>query len=171
MPVGTPVPVAVASELSSKTSKTGDRFDVVVVEDVMMAGTVVIPKGSVGHGEILYTGDKGGFGKAGFIYFTLRDLVMGNRTIMLDGRFRQEGKNRNGSTAATYFTVGILAGLIKGDSGTVPKDLVLQGKTGEAISFTPIPAAIPQSAPAPQAAARPEPQAGSAPAKPDTPAS
>lgn len=140
LPVGTAVSVAIASELSSKNSKTGDRFDVIVVEDVSMAGTVVIPKGTVGHGEILYTGDKGGFGKAGFIYITLRDLVVGSRTIMLDGRFRQEGKNRNGSTAATYFTVGILAGLIKGDSGTIPKDLVLKGKTGEAISFIPAPA-------------------------------
>ncbi len=146
LPVGTAVPVAIASELSSKTSKTGDRFDVIVVEDVSMAGTVVIPKGTVGHGEILYTGDKGGFGKAGFIYITLRDLVVGSRTIMLDGRFRQEGKNRNGSTAATYFTVGVLAGFIKGDSGTIPKDLVLKGKTGEPISFIPAPA-VPSAPP------------------------
>ncbi|MBB4612086.1 hypothetical protein [Novosphingobium taihuense] len=169
LPVGTAVPVAVASELSSKTGKTGDRFDVIVVEDVSMAGTVVIPKGTLGHGEILYTADKGGFGKAGFIYFTLRDLVIGSRTVMLDGRFRQEGKNRNGSTAATYFTVGILAGFIKGDSSTIPKDLVLQGKTGESIRFTPAPAKA-LSPPETTSSTQPA-SAGSMPAPTATPAS
>lgn len=172
LPIGTAVPVAVAGELSTKTSKTGDRFDVVVVEDVQMAGTVVIPKGTTGHGEILYAADKGGFGKAGFLYFTLRDLVLGSRTVMLDGRFRQEGKNRNGSTAATYFTVGILAGFIKGDSGTIPKDLILKGKTGEAISF--VRASIEAAPQTGAAAASPQPAAQSsstAPVTPVTPAS
>ncbi len=150
MPIGTPLKVMLNSELATKQNHTGDTFDVTVLEDVVQDATVVIPKGTIGHGEIIFASDRGGFGKAGLLYIALRKLDLGERSVLLDGRFREEGKDSNGATAATYFAVGVFAGFIKGKPGVIPKGRELQARTGEPITF--VPGASPQPVPTPAAA-------------------
>lgn len=159
LPGGTPLKVMLNTELNTKQNRTGDTFDVTVLEDVVQDGTIVIPKGAIGHGEIIFAADRGGFGKAGLIYIALRRLDLGDKSVLLDGRFREEGKDKNGATAATYFAVGVFAGFIKGKPGTIPKGRELQARTGEPIDFVvgappppvPAPAAVPDLASAPAA--------------------
>jgi hypothetical protein len=150
LPGGTPLKVMLNSELNTKQNHTGDRFDVTVLEDVVQDSTIVIPKGAIGHGEIIFAADRGGFGKAGLLYIALRKLDVGDKSVLLDGRFREEGKDKNGATAATYFAVGVFAGFIKGKPGTIPKGRELQARTGEPIEF--VPGAPPPPVPTPAAA-------------------
>lgn len=157
LPGGTPLKVMLNAELNTKQNHTGDKFEVTVLEDVTQDGTIVIPKGAIGHGEIIFAADRGGFGKAGLIYIALRRLDLGEKTVLLDGRFREEGKDNNGATAATYFAVGVFAGFIKGKPGTIPKGRELQARTGEPIEFIPgsAPPPVPVASPAPDQASQP----------------
>lgn len=151
LPAGTPVVVTLDQQLSSATSKVGDKFQVTVSNDVVDGATVVIPRGAIGHGEVTFTTRRGGFGKAGIIGIALRDLQLGDRKVALDGRYREEGKNRNGATVATWFAVGVFSGFIKGDQGAIPKGRELKARTGEAIAYTPgsLPPSVPVNGPEP----------------------
>jgi hypothetical protein len=149
LPAGTPVFVSLDAELSTQSSKLGDGFFVTVVNDVTQDGVVMIPKGAKGRGEVTFVTKKGSFGKPGIIGIALRDLDLNGRTVLLDGRFREEGGNNNAATAATWFAVGIGSVLIKGKSSVIPAGRELKGRTGEDISVMPAaPEPSVQSAPA-----------------------
>lgn len=133
---GTPVFVMLDADLSTMTAKLGDRFPVVVLHDVIEHGTIVIPRGATGHGEVTFTTNKGAFGKPGIIGITLRQLQIGGRQFALSGRYREEGANNNGATAAAMFTVGVFSAFIKGKPGVIPRGRELKARTGEPIAFT-----------------------------------
>lgn len=173
---GTPVFVMLDADLSTMTAVLGDRFPVVVLHDVVEQDTIVIPKGATGYGEVTFTTNKGSFGKPGIIGITLRHLQIGDRQFALSGRYREEGANKDGATAATMFAVGVFSAFIKGKPGVIPRGRELKARTGEPIIFTPGISATP---PAPIAdtailAADPAPAAADTPAAatvaPETPA-
>lgn len=141
---GTPVFVMLDADLSTMTAMLGDRFPVVVLHDVVGQDTIVIPKGAAGYGEVTFTTNKGAFGKPGIIGITLRHLQIGDRQFALSGRYREEGANNNGATAAAMFTVGVFSAFIKGKPGVIPRGRELKARTGEPIIFTPgVAAALP----------------------------
>ena len=160
LPAGTPLTVMLNDELSTAKSKTGDVFHVTVLHDVLVGDTIVIPKGAIGQGDIAFAADKGGFGRAGLIVLALRSLQLGKTKFALDGRYREEGRNKNGATAATWVAVGVFSGFIKGKSGVINKGRELGARTGEEISFIPgaPPPPVPVSpwAPAPDVAQSPD---------------
>lgn len=133
---GTPVTVELGIDLSTATNHVGDRFPVTVVDDVVDRGTVVIPGGTSGYGEVTFSTNKGGFGKQGILGISLRFLDLNGRMVALDGRYREEGKGNDGAAAATMFAVGIFAFVVKGKSAAIPKGRRLRARTGEDIAFT-----------------------------------
>ncbi|MBL0916604.1 MAG: hypothetical protein IBJ13_14190 [Sphingopyxis sp.] len=133
---GTVVFVMLDADLSTMTARLGDRFPVVVLHDVVDQGTVVIPKGAPGYGEVTFTTNKGAFGKPGIIGITLRHMQIGDRQVALSGRYREEGANKDGATAATMFAVGVFSAFIKGKPGVIPRGRELKARTGEPIAFT-----------------------------------
>jgi hypothetical protein len=135
LPMGTTVMVMTNSELNTKDNKLGDFFDVTVLNDVVDQGVIVIPKGTIGYGEVTTSIRRGGFGKAGIVGVSLRYLELNGKKVLLDGRFREEGKNKNGATAATWFAVGVFSGFIKGQAGVIPKGRELKARTGEEIAY------------------------------------
>jgi len=162
---GTPVVVTLDQDLTTLKSMVGDIFEVTVAQDVVEGTTVIIPRGTVGHGEVTFVPRRGGFGKGGIIGISLRDLRLGDRRIALDGHYREEGKSRTGATAATFFAVGIFSGFIKGNESGIPKGRDLRARTGEDVAYTPgaAPPAPPARAPEPTASATEAPVASTAP--------
>lgn len=134
LPAGTPVVVMTNEELSTKANKVGDKFRVTVLHDVIDGTAVVIPKGTIGVGEVTFATDNGGFGKPGILSISLRHLELEGAKPLLDGRYREEGRNKNGATAATWFAVGVFSGFIKGKPGVIPKGRELKARTGEDIA-------------------------------------
>src|SRR5689334_9748707 len=65
LPALTPVFIKVDQELSSKRSKPGERFRILVAEDVRIGDRVVIPAGSAGEGEVVHAAKSSIGGKAG----------------------------------------------------------------------------------------------------------
>ncbi len=135
LPVGTRLQLATLQHLTTIDNKLGDSFGIVVVEDVTQDGTIVIPKGAQGVGEVTFIGKNGGFGRPGILQIKVVSLNVGDRNLPIDGRFREEGANKNGVTAATYFAVGVFAGLIKGKPGGIERGRLLRARTAEPFEF------------------------------------
>lgn len=163
LPFGTPVVVVVDEDLSTHERHVGDAFRVFVAEDVVVDGTVVIPKGAIGHGEVTFSTDKGGWGKGGILGIALRTLDLDSGEVQLDGRYREEGKNNDGAAAFTMFMVGIFAVAVHGKSSVIPRGRILKARTGEEIAYTPGVSAAARPFP-------PEPPAAAEAAAPDAPA-
>lgn len=159
LPAGTVVMVSMDEELTTARAKVGDRFGVTVIDDVAdpATGAIVIPKGTTGYGEVTFVSRKGGFGKQGILGIGLRFLTLNDREVMLDGRYRQEGKSNDGAAAVTMFAVGIFAVAVQGKTAIIPKGRALKARTGEDIPFTP------GAVPAPPEATAPEPTVAAAP--------
>jgi hypothetical protein len=135
LPVGTRLHLRLEDNISSVTSKPGDSFRVTVLEDVKSDETVVIPAGTHGRGEVTFVTNRGDFGKPGILSMEMREIQLGDRSVPVDGRYREEGKNKTGATTATFFAVGIFAGFIKGKVAVVEKGRELGASTGGDIAF------------------------------------
>jgi hypothetical protein len=144
---GTPVMVVLNDNLTTKTSHVGDRFEVTVVDDVGDQGIVVIPKGTIGYGEVTFSTDKGGFGKGGILSISLRYLDLNGKQVILDGRYRQEGKSNSTGAAVTLFAIGIIAAAVKGEGAVIPKGRELKARTGEDIALVAAPSHDPAADP------------------------
>jgi hypothetical protein len=139
VPAGTAVFVAVDQPIITGVAKLGDTFHVTVTEDVVVGGATVIPKGTPGEGSVTLASKNGSFGKGGILGIALRSLTIGDRQIALDGRYREEARNRDGTTAMTMFMVGILAATIRGEKGLIPAGRVLKARLGEDAALLPVP--------------------------------
>ncbi|WP_284124585.1 hypothetical protein [Parerythrobacter aestuarii] len=135
LPMFTLVNVTLNEAISSQTHVVGDEFSVTVMEDVVHNDTIVIPKGSIGAGQVTFATKKGGFGKQGILGLSLRTIEIGGDSFLLDGRYREEGKGNDGAAAATMFMVGIFAGLVKGKGVEIEQGRELRAKTGEDIPY------------------------------------
>lgn len=135
LPAFTSLKLMLNEELSSQTHAVGDKFTVTVLEEVVRNDTVVIPEGALGHGKVTFATAKGGFGKPGILAIKLTSLELGDREIDLDGRYREEGQNKNGAVFATWIAVGVFSGFIKGKPGYIEKGRELAAKTGEPLTY------------------------------------
>jgi hypothetical protein len=135
--MGTPVLLMLNQNLDTATNSIGDTFAVVVAEDVIAEGTIVIPKGAAGTGEVTFLTNRGGYGKPGIIQIAVRHVELGDRRILLDGRFREEGQSKAGAAAATWFAVGIFSGFVKGKPGAIERGRALRARLGEDFEYVP----------------------------------
>jgi hypothetical protein len=53
VPAGTLIPVFLLQKISSKKNRSGDIFEYKVAEDIVYAGSVIIPKDTIARGEVL----------------------------------------------------------------------------------------------------------------------
>jgi hypothetical protein len=156
LPSNTDVLLRMDQELNSKTTKVGDRFNLTVVNDVLINGLVVIPAGTRGVGEVTYHTKKGSFGKSGKMEIELKHLELGGRRIPITGKYRQEGEGGTTATVATAVLVGVFSAFVTGKSAIIPQGRELLAQTDEAIAYDPalapkpavLPATVPAAAPA-----------------------
>ena len=131
LPMFTPVMVALDQDISTETHKVGDRFTVTVVDDVISDGVPVISKGARGFGEVTFASGNGAFGKPGIIGLSLRSLEVHGRAVILDGRYREEGREQDASAAAVMYVAGPLSALVRGKDSAIEAGRVLKARTGE----------------------------------------
>ena len=117
---GTSVDLEVKQDVSSKTSKPGDWFDLALATPIMINDAVVIPAGAPGRGQVVHAA-KGGFGgSAGELLLAARYLDVGGQKLMLR-KFRVGGRGSdNGAEAMiTNAVVPIVGLLISGGNITI----------------------------------------------------
>lgn len=158
LPSNTEVDLTLNSEISSKKSKEGDMFTLSVAHDVMLGDYIVIPKGTRANGKVVYRTGKGAFGKSAKMEIEMVNLDLGNRSIPLSGKFRQEGQGNTGATVGTAVAVGVFSAFVTGRSAVFE-----QGREFRAYTRDPLPVALAQEVTTPIATSAPAPAVQAAP--------
>lgn len=140
IPAGTPLTVALASDLSTKTAKPGDAFDAHLASDLVINERRVASAGSRLTGTVteVVSGSNaiGAIPKLSLKFDRLE--LRGGRQIQISGEFTEQGKSEKGRDTAKILG-GAAAGAIIGhqvkenDTGTVVGGL-LGGVAGAAIA-------------------------------------
>ena len=112
LPEGTDVRLRMAEKLTSATATEGQRFDLVLDEDVQIAGVVVVPRGAKAVGTVVSVHKRGHMGKAGDLNIQINYLVVGEQRVPLRASNGREGDGRVGSTVVLTVLFGPL-GLLK----------------------------------------------------------
>lgn len=117
---GTPVPLKTVTDLHSKTQRQGDRFELVVEEDVTVGGQVVIPRGAIAIGEVAKHSKRGPYGKGGRLELRLLYVTAGGRNIRLDGIRSRKGAGNELPTVAATLVTGVIGSFIFGKNAVIP---------------------------------------------------
>ncbi len=136
MPANTAVAVTFNEEVSSKTRKQGESFNLSVASDVVYKGYVVIPRGSRAMGQITYRTGKGAFGKSGKMEVEINSIDVDGNRISTTGKFRQEGEGNTVATVGAVWVAGPFAAFVTGKSAIIPAGREVTIYTREPISIS-----------------------------------
>lgn len=118
---GTEFPMRLEETLSSKHAQDGDRFTVVLTEDVKLADGTLLRAGYRGVGEVIDARKNGMLGKTGKLNVRLTYLKVGDERIRLRASKGAQGDHRTGTQVVTFVFLGVFAGFIKGKNVSIPK--------------------------------------------------
>jgi hypothetical protein len=151
--VGTPVPLRLSEELTTKGKKlrVGQRFRMETSEPVMVQGAVVIPVGSPAVGEITDVRNKGMWGKSGHLAGRVLYVTVNGRQIRMSGAFDDKGVAGGIGAVAMSAIVFAPAGFfMTGTSAKVPVGAAIKGFVDEDVQLS-----LAAAAPAPMTVAAP----------------
>lgn len=149
---GTDVLLKTTTELTTegKALKVGDRFNLEVMEPVMLNGVAVIPVGARAVGEITTVRNKGMWGKSGNFDARLLYVVANDRQIRLAGTLGDKGRKSGvGAVAASAIVFAPAGFFMTGTSARLPAGTQIVGHLDEDVKIAFAPAAPPQTAAAP----------------------
>lgn len=143
MPALTPVSLEIATDLGSKTSKSGDSFPIRLAAPIMVEGTEAVAAGAEGMGEVVHAKESGGMGAAGELVLAARWLQVGERRLRLRSlKIVPEGQSRintvnaiNAGSAASPLPIGLIGYFISGGQAIVPKGTIADARTAEAFDL------------------------------------
>ena len=123
LPAGTPVAFEFAAQLDSKTSKIDAMFPIRLIYPIAIGGSVVVPAGTMGEGQVVHAAKSGWGGKAGELVVAARYIDFNGTRIPLR-RFRMGeiavGEDRRDTAfAATALVSPLLGFLINGGEKTI----------------------------------------------------
>ncbi|WBO22636.1 hypothetical protein [Sphingomonas abietis] len=128
---GAAVEVRPLHDVSTADLRRGDSIDLVVAQDVVKDGYVVIPRGTPGQGIVTYRTGKGGFGKSGKMEFDLVDLTIDGRPVPVSGHYRIAGQGKTTEVVIAWVIGGAaFASQIKGEDAVAGKGSHYAGVTG-----------------------------------------
>lgn len=102
---GTPVKLRISQTVSSADAHVNNRVEFEVVEEVQVAGTLIIPKGGIAWGTVTEAQPKRRLGRGGKLEIVMDSvrLVDGERAPL------RETKEARGGSRASLIAVGIVA--------------------------------------------------------------
>ena len=138
LPAGTPITMRLQSTISSKSSHTGDRFEGVLDEPIVIDTQTVVPRGATLTGRVLAAKSSGRLHDPGYLRITLVSMNVQSKPVEIETSsiFVKGGshKNRNlamiGGGGAGGALIGGLAG--GGSGALIGTALGAAGGTGVA---------------------------------------
>lgn len=144
LPAQTVLSLELLQPISTRTAKTGDRFELRVLHPVLVEGQVAIPAGSPALGEVIHSQKGGAFGKAGELLLTVRHVDVQGQKIPMRLFRPAQGSDRTGVVLATTIAVGIFSAFIRGEQIELPAGMAVSASVARETSI-PAPA-LPASA-------------------------
>lgn len=137
LPADTPISMSLNEQLSSRTHEEGDTFSLTVVQDVMVDGQVVIPRGTRAMGQVTWKTGTGAFGKSGKMEISFRYLDFNGTRVPLRGMHRQEGEGNTAATVGAVLGAGVIGGLlVRGRRALIQQGREFTAYTVDAVPFT-----------------------------------
>lgn len=121
IPKGTKLEVELVKEMNSKTAKEGQDVDIRLVNNLIVNGVVVIPKGTLGKAYVYKARSAGGLGRSGELQIAGREFTTINGVkVPLKQGIGGKGKT-DGGAAAVAVAVSLVGGLfMKGTNVDYP---------------------------------------------------
>ena len=122
IPAGTPVTVRLQSALSSEASRSGDSFEAVLDEPIIIQGQTVAPRGTAVTGKVVAAKASGRLHDPGYLQLTLTAITLGGKSVSMQTSsvFAKGGSHQKrnlamiGGGAGAGALIGGLAGGGKG---------------------------------------------------------
>ena len=146
LPSNTEIWLTVNQQVSSKTTKVGQKFPLSVSRDVMVGNYVVIPRGTPAEGQLTYRTGKGAFGKSAKIEFDLVDIDLKGRLVPVSGHYRIEGQGNTGATVGVVVAAGVFGAFVTGHSAVIQQGAEYRAFTKEQLPVVLASAAVPAGA-------------------------
>ncbi len=136
LPANTEIALSTVQDLTSKKAQKGDQVALVVAEDVLVDGAIIIHKGTSAVGRIAFAQDTGAFGQSGKLKIEPLYIQINGTTVRLQGSVFKKGTVTAGAAAGlVVLTPGMTGRSAKIPAGTaIPaatlRDVTLQTVTG-----------------------------------------
>ena len=131
LPEGTDVRLQVTEKVSSATATEGQRFNLVLDEDIQVNGVVVVHRGAKAVGTVVSSHKRGHMGKAGDLNVLVNYLIVGDQRIPLRASSGREGDGRVGSTVVLTVLFGPLGLLKRGKDVELNPGVVLTAQVDQ----------------------------------------
>lgn len=125
IPEGTNVTLQVLEKLTSATATEGQRFDLVLDDDIRVDGEVVVSRGAKAVGTVITARKKGFMGKAGELNIQINYVLFHDQRIPLRASQGREGQSKVGTTVALTVLFGPIGLLKRGHDIEVNPGVVL----------------------------------------------
>lgn len=152
---GTSIELETREELTTegKKLKAGQRFEMDVLQPVLLNGQVAIPAGSRAVGEVVTVRNKGMWGKSGGITARILYVEANGRQIRVNGTFNDRGETGTAGVIASVALVPVAGFFVTGTSAKIAPGTRVLGFIAEEIPVTfGTPSADPAPTPAPSPA-------------------
>ncbi|KXB89569.1 hypothetical protein [Veillonella sp. DNF00869] len=102
IPKDTPITLELTQPISSKKSKKNTSFVLRTVDNLILNGTIIIPKGEEVRGKVIDSHGNGMFGRGGRLIIDIPSIkTLNNVTIPLNGYVNGYGSDDTGAVAVT----------------------------------------------------------------------
>lgn len=144
IPALTPITIQVVPALGSRISKTGDTFEIVLAEPIVVDGKTLVPAGAKGLGEVIHAKKPGGSGAPGELILTARHLEVADRQLRLRSmNFAEVGADKYKTvntiliaSSATIPAVAFIGFGITGKDLNIPAGALAAAKTAAAFELS-----------------------------------
>lgn len=123
----TMVRLMVLNEVSTKTTKAGERFVLRVDEDVVVGGVTIIPVGAKAWGEVVSAEGSGAVGKRGKLQARLLYIEQGGERIPIKGENATAGASGTGNTVMGVLALGPLGLFARGNNAKLKAGEIFNG--------------------------------------------
>ncbi len=138
LPANTVIALGTVQDLISKKAHKGDQVALVVTEDVMANGAIVIRKGTPALGRIAFAQDTGAFGQSGKLQIEPLYIQLNGITIRLQGSLFKKGTVTAGAAAGLI----VLTPGMTGRSANIPAGTAIPAATLRDVQMPTVPSQL-----------------------------